>query len=64
MNTLTIESLAAPARITRDVPATARGRALYTVDWFLHGRVQARQHDQASLTLSRLNNQESTHVYA
>lgn len=33
------------------VPTTARGRALFSVDWFLNGRPVLRNHDNPCLSL-------------
>ncbi|MDH5179016.1 MAG: hypothetical protein OEZ39_01600 [Gammaproteobacteria bacterium] len=33
------------------VPTTPRGRALYTLDWFLNGRPVLRRHDNPCLTV-------------
>jgi len=39
----------------KTVPTTPRGRALYTVDWFLNGRPVLRNHDNPSLKLTQGN---------
>ncbi len=33
------------------LPTTGRGRALYTVDWFLNGKPVLRNHDNPCLSL-------------
>ena len=38
------------------VPRTPRGRALYTVDWFLNGKPVLRNHDNPGLKLTDGNN--------
>lgn len=40
-----------PNNETGKVPSTARGRALYTVDYFLHGRPALLNHDSTTVTL-------------
>ena len=34
------------------IPRTPRGRALYTVDWFLNGKPVLRNHDNPNLRLT------------
>jgi hypothetical protein len=36
---------------TRGIPQSERGRALFTVDWFLHGHPVKENHDNASMTI-------------
>jgi hypothetical protein len=36
----------------KTVPMTPRGRALYTVDWFLNGKPVLRNHDNPNLKLT------------
>ena len=64
MTTLTIKTILASAHDRPDIPATARGRALYTVAWFMHGAVHAHQFDNAGLTLTQLNNKGNGRVVA
>lgn len=33
------------------LPSTGRGRALYTIDWFLNGKPVLRNHDNPQLTI-------------
>ena len=33
------------------LPHTARGRALYTIDWFLNGKPVLRNHDNPQLSI-------------
>ena len=35
------------------VPTTPRGRALFTIDWFLNGKPVLRNHDDVKQTLTR-----------
>ena len=53
MKTLTLTQ---PNRVTRkekSIPHSARGRALYTVDWFLSGKRNSRNFDYSKLTINR-----------
>ncbi len=36
-----------------NVPATGRGRAIYTVDWLLYGQPRSVNYDDPQLTLAR-----------
>jgi len=46
--------------VSRNIPVTARGRALYTTDWFMNGQPRAVNYD-AMITN---NKKEHRHVYA
>ena len=51
MNTLILSLPLWSQRPTRKVPTTSRGRALYTIDWFLNGQPVLRDHDNPCQTL-------------
>jgi hypothetical protein len=51
MNTIAINQQNVMHANENDIPATGRGRALYTVDWFLNGYVSRAQHDSFQVTL-------------
>jgi hypothetical protein len=38
---------------TRNLPTTPRGRALYTIDWFLNGKPVLRNHDNPQLSITK-----------
>lgn len=42
----------ATAHVNRTAATSPRGRALYAVDWFLNGRPQLGNHDQASTRIT------------
>lgn len=52
MTTTILENPVKKQHPTRTVPVTPRGRALYTVDWFLNGRPVLSNHDNPRMTLS------------
>ena len=64
MNTLTIPTTVTRTHRNHGLPATCRGRALYTVDWFMNGVVRTHQYDQDRLNLTHLHSMETGHVYA
>ena len=37
---------------SRNMPSTPRGRALYTIDWFLNGKPVLRNHDNPQLSIA------------
>jgi hypothetical protein len=52
MSTLTLKThshIGKPAK--QSIPQTPRGRALFTVDWFLNGRPVLRDHDNSRLDI-------------
>ena len=51
MNSNTIQTPYATSYATREIPTTPRGRALYTVDWFLNGKPVLRNHDNPQLSI-------------
>jgi hypothetical protein len=52
MNTsITPVSSTAGRTAERSLPASARGRALHTVDWFLNGSPRLRDHDAPQLSV-------------
>ncbi|MDX2477464.1 MAG: hypothetical protein QNL05_08860 [Gammaproteobacteria bacterium] len=55
MNTSTISLPVISIKRTRHLPATARGSAMYTIDWFLNGQPSSRNHDNPSLTIKDNN---------
>ena len=38
---------------TRNLPTTPRGRALYTIDWFLNGKPVLRNHDNPQMSITK-----------
>jgi hypothetical protein len=38
---------------TGNLPTTPRGRALYTIDWFLNGKPVLRNHDNPHLSITK-----------
>jgi hypothetical protein len=38
---------------TQNLPTTSRGRALYTIDWFLNGKPALRNHDNPQLSTTK-----------
>ena len=38
--------------VTRNLPTTPRGRALFTIDWFLNGKPVLRNHDNPQMSLT------------
>jgi len=59
MNTKTIPLYGVKTQPNRHLPTTARGRALYTVSWFLQGTAPRINHDQSHAQLKEID-----HVYA
>lgn len=51
MNTLIFRLPLLAKNPSVNVPITARGRALFTTDWFLNGQPVLRNHDNPCLTL-------------
>ena len=51
MNILTVKNAFLQSTGEYDVPKTAKGRALYTVDWFLNGKPVLRNHDNPRVQL-------------
>jgi hypothetical protein len=51
MTTLTMKCAVVKSKNENTVPVTGRGRALYTVDWFLNGKPVLRNHDNPNLML-------------
>jgi hypothetical protein len=51
MTTLTMKRAVVKSKNENTVPVTGRGRALYTVDWFLNGKPVLRNHDNPNLML-------------
>ena len=51
MNTLIFRLPLLAKKPSVNVPITARGRALFTTDWFLNGQPVLRNHDNPCLTL-------------
>lgn len=51
MKTTTLRSSTQQNRSETHLPVTARGRALYTTDWFLNGKPVLRYHDNPRMTL-------------
>ena len=51
MNSNTIQTPYVTSYETREIPTTPRGRALYTVDWFLNGKPVLRNHDNPQLSI-------------
>ena len=56
MTTLTIPFSARNNQRGKRLPTTSRGRALYTVAWFLHGKVANINYDQRVVALRQLAN--------
>lgn len=52
MNSNIIRTTFTGQRKTHDLPTTPRGRALFTVDWFLNGKPVLRNHDNPQLSIS------------
>ena len=59
MNTTTMNTWEAGSSHTTRIPCTARGRALYTVSWFLHGKRPQTGYDHAGIPVTEIR-----HVYA
>jgi len=55
MNTSTISLPVISIKRTRPLPITARGSAMYTIDWFLNGQPSSHNHDNPSLTIKDNN---------
>lgn len=55
MNTSTISLPETSIKRTRPLPTTARGGAMYTIDWFLNGQPSSHNHDNPSLTIKDNN---------
>ena len=51
MNVLTAKNAYIQSTRKIDLPKTARGRALYTVDWFLNGKPVLRNHDNSHIQI-------------
>jgi hypothetical protein len=51
MNVLTAKNAYIQSTRKIDLPKTARGRALYTVDWFLNGKPVLRNHDKSHIQI-------------
>jgi hypothetical protein len=51
MTTLILKRAFVKNQKDKSVPGTGRGRALYTVDWFLNGKPVLRNHDNPNLKL-------------
>lgn len=44
------------SNVKRPLPAQSpRGRAMYTIDWYLNGATRTLQHDHPGLTVAQLN---------
>ena len=54
MFTMTDKLMTVNSDTTVNVPDTPRGRALYTIDYFLNGRPHARDHDSKLCSLERI----------
>lgn len=52
MNANTISVTYTAQKNTKHVPVTPRGRALYTIDWFLNGTPVLRNHDNPQLSIT------------
>ena len=52
MNTHTLEINKKETAQRKTLPNTARGRAIYTTEWFLTGVTGSRQYDNPNITLS------------
>lgn len=52
MNSIVIDNLIETTRRHFQVPATPRGRALRTVDWFLNGQQAIENHDDRRIPLT------------
>lgn len=52
MNTNTIAATYSAEQKPQHVPTTPRGRAMYTVDWFLNGKPVLRNHDNPQLSIT------------
>ena len=52
MQTLTLQTISHRGnKGNSTIPLTARGRALYTVDWFINGKPILANHDNPRMTL-------------
>ena len=51
MKALTLKLVAHNQARHNNLPTTPRGRALYTIDWFMNGRPVLNNHDNPNLTL-------------
>ena len=51
MKTIAIENPVYNSKQKTSIPVTPRGRALYTVDWFLNGKPVLSNHDNPRVTL-------------
>lgn len=49
MNTSILKAQLTSERNISEIPCTPRGRALYTIDWFLNGKPVLRNHDNPQL---------------
>ena len=53
MSTTSLHATDTNHATSHTVPTTPRGRALYTVDWFLNGKPVLQHHDHPRMTLRR-----------
>ena len=59
MNTNTLSLDGVKTQLSHHLPTTPRGRALYTVSWFLHGTAPQITHDPSGTQFKEID-----HVYA
>jgi len=52
MEIIAIKNFGNGIETEKTIPVTPRGRALYTVDWFLNGKPVLRNHDNPNLKLT------------
>jgi hypothetical protein len=54
MNNIAIKNAFVAGNATRKVPATPRGRALHTVDWFMNGQRRLSDYDNRGVNIRSL----------
>lgn len=54
MSNMAIKNMIRTTRTHFQVPVTPRGRALYTVDWFMNGKATRDQYDDSSIKVQEL----------
>ena len=55
MNTSTIAGTLSVTQKESTVPVTARGRALYTIDWFANGKPVLDSHDALQISITQIS---------
>lgn len=55
MNANTITEKFTTRHVAQPVPTTSRGRALFTIDWFLNGNPALRNHDNPQIGIANIS---------